>query len=64
MVMERKFFAYGVIDRDGQPYIKTGALSEDQKTLQIAVDYMNKVEAVGHKKDQAPFKVVQLVYFG
>jgi hypothetical protein len=63
MMVEKRFFAFGVVDKDGQAYKEDRLLSDEKQALQITVDYMNKPEATGHNAERAPFKVVQLVWF-
>jgi hypothetical protein len=55
-------FAFGIIDKNGNPYLKTGAISTEREPLEQAVEFMNATANLGGNQHLVPFEVVDLIW--
>ena len=57
-----KHFAFGIVDKNGNPYLKTGAISTEREPLEQAVEFMNATANLNGNEHLSPFEVVELTW--
>lgn len=55
-------FAFGIVDKNGKPYLKNYPVAEDRESLDSLVEYLNDIPQQPDSKYIQPFKVVELAW--